>query len=276
MQPVRTGPPVPERRAPQPGEVADLLGFADQSNLFRACRRWFGMPPGNTAPSYPPRASRSTPGIALHTTCLAPCGNGPMNQPEDRPEQADCGLTWRNRFASLGPAFHTSLQPTPLPAPIGLPPARGWRELGLAADWLQSTAALHALSGNIPLKGSAPWPACTAATSSASGPGNGRWARHPARCGQKPRWGRWRFSSKAAVSPLFAHGDGRAVLRSSIREYLCSEAMHALGIPTTRPVHWVRPNPCAAKPWRRPPWSPRCAQLHPVRALPSISPHAGN
>ena len=28
------------------GEVADLLGFADQSNLFRACKRWFGLPPG--------------------------------------------------------------------------------------------------------------------------------------------------------------------------------------------------------------------------------------
>lgn len=27
-------------------EVADLLGFADQSNMFRACKRWFGMPPG--------------------------------------------------------------------------------------------------------------------------------------------------------------------------------------------------------------------------------------
>ncbi|KVK98261.1 AraC family transcriptional regulator [Burkholderia cepacia] len=27
-------------------EIADLLGFVDQSNLFRACRRWFGMPPG--------------------------------------------------------------------------------------------------------------------------------------------------------------------------------------------------------------------------------------
>lgn len=27
-------------------QVADLLGFVDQSNLFRACRRWFGMPPG--------------------------------------------------------------------------------------------------------------------------------------------------------------------------------------------------------------------------------------
>ena len=30
------------------------------------------------------------------------------------------------------------------------------------------------------------------------------------------------------------HGDGRAILRSSIREYLVSEAMHGLGIPTTR------------------------------------------
>ncbi|MFI8617183.1 AraC family transcriptional regulator [Acidovorax sp. NPDC077693] len=28
------------------GEISDLLGFADQSNLFRACKRWFGMPPG--------------------------------------------------------------------------------------------------------------------------------------------------------------------------------------------------------------------------------------
>jgi uncharacterized protein YdiU (UPF0061 family) len=34
-------------------------------------------------------------------------------------------------------------------------------------------------------------------------------------------------------------GDGRAVLRSSIREYLCSEAMHALGIPTTRALSLV-------------------------------------
>jgi AraC-like DNA-binding protein len=28
------------------GEVADLLGFVDQSNFFRACKRWFGLPPG--------------------------------------------------------------------------------------------------------------------------------------------------------------------------------------------------------------------------------------
>ena len=38
----------------------------------------------------------------------------------------------------------------------------------------------------------------------------------------------------AGKTPYSRMGDGRAVLRSSIREYLCSEAMHGLGIPTTR------------------------------------------
>ncbi|MBV8049521.1 MAG: YdiU family protein [Paludibacterium sp.] len=38
----------------------------------------------------------------------------------------------------------------------------------------------------------------------------------------------------AGRTPFSRMGDGRAVLRSSIREYLCSEAMHGLGIPTTR------------------------------------------
>jgi AraC-like DNA-binding protein len=28
------------------GEVAHLLGFGDASNFFRACKRWFGPPPG--------------------------------------------------------------------------------------------------------------------------------------------------------------------------------------------------------------------------------------
>ncbi|MDW5444440.1 AraC family transcriptional regulator [Polaromonas sp. SM01] len=28
------------------GQVADKLGFVDQSNFFRACKRWFGLPPG--------------------------------------------------------------------------------------------------------------------------------------------------------------------------------------------------------------------------------------
>jgi uncharacterized protein YdiU (UPF0061 family) len=36
------------------------------------------------------------------------------------------------------------------------------------------------------------------------------------------------------MTPFSRMGDGRAVLRSTIREYLCSEAMHALGIPSSR------------------------------------------
>lgn len=38
----------------------------------------------------------------------------------------------------------------------------------------------------------------------------------------------------AGLTPYSRMGDGRAVLRSSIREFLCSEAMYALGVPTTR------------------------------------------
>ncbi|MCO4784718.1 protein adenylyltransferase SelO [Marinomonas atlantica] len=38
----------------------------------------------------------------------------------------------------------------------------------------------------------------------------------------------------AGQTPFSRQGDGRAVLRSSIREYLASEAMYALGIPTSR------------------------------------------
>ena len=38
----------------------------------------------------------------------------------------------------------------------------------------------------------------------------------------------------AGQTPYSRAGDGRAVLRSTIREYLCSETMHGLGIPTSR------------------------------------------
>lgn len=45
----------------------------------------------------------------------------------------------------------------------------------------------------------------------------------------------WDLHLKGAGLTRFSRdGDGRAVLRSTIREYLCGEAMHGLGIPTTR------------------------------------------
>jgi uncharacterized protein YdiU (UPF0061 family) len=44
----------------------------------------------------------------------------------------------------------------------------------------------------------------------------------------------------AGPTPYSRRGDGRAVLRSSIREFLCSEAMHHLGVPTTRALSLIR------------------------------------
>jgi uncharacterized protein YdiU (UPF0061 family) len=43
----------------------------------------------------------------------------------------------------------------------------------------------------------------------------------------------------AGPTPYSRRGDGRAVLRSSLREFLCSEAMHYLGVPTTRALSLV-------------------------------------
>ena len=51
---------------------------------------------------------------------------------------------------------------------------------------------------------------------------------------------RWELQLKGAgPTPYSRRADGRAVLRSSVREFLCSEAMHYLGIPTTRALSLV-------------------------------------
>ncbi len=55
-----------------------------------------------------------------------------------------------------------------------------------------------------------------------------------------PAGGHWDLHLKGGGrTPYSRMGDGRAVLRSTIREYLCSEAMHHLGIPTTRALCMV-------------------------------------
>ncbi|NVO30350.1 protein adenylyltransferase SelO [Hymenobacter lapidiphilus] len=51
---------------------------------------------------------------------------------------------------------------------------------------------------------------------------------------------RWEIQLKGAgPTPYSRRADGRAVLRSSVREFLCSEAMHHLGVPTTRALSLV-------------------------------------
>jgi uncharacterized protein YdiU (UPF0061 family) len=50
----------------------------------------------------------------------------------------------------------------------------------------------------------------------------------------------WELQIKGSgLTPYSRDGDGRAVLRSTIREYLCSEAMHGLSIPTTRALSMI-------------------------------------
>jgi uncharacterized protein YdiU (UPF0061 family) len=52
---------------------------------------------------------------------------------------------------------------------------------------------------------------------------------------------RWELQLKGAGPTPYSRGaDGRAVLRSSVREFLCSEAMHHLGVPTTRSLSLVQ------------------------------------
>lgn len=149
------------------------------------------------------------------------------------PTEVASGLTWVNRYAALGPAFHTALPPQPLPAPYWVGQSRAVGELlGLSADWTRSDDWLQALSGNRTLAGSQ-----TLATVY-SGHQFGVWAGQlgdgrALLLGETDRGLEIQLKG-AGRTPYSRMGDGRAVLRSSIREFLCSEAMHGLGIPTTR------------------------------------------
>ncbi len=159
-----------------------------------------------------------------------------MNKPVDTDLNLDLRLTWRNSFAALGRDFGIALQPTPLPQPhwVGANPALA-RELGLDEAWLTSPAALEAFTGNLGIAGTQPL------ASVYSGHQFGVWAGQlgdgraillgEAQTAAGPQ----EFQLKGAgLTPFSRMGDGRAVLRSSIREFLCSEAMHGLGIATTR------------------------------------------
>jgi uncharacterized protein YdiU (UPF0061 family) len=146
------------------------------------------------------------------------------------------GLAWDNRFAALGADFFTELLPTALPAPYWVSRNEALaRELGLQAPWFESQEALALFTGNQVAEGARPL------ASVYSGHQFGQWAGQLGD-GRAILLGELQTAAGAqeiqlkgaGLTPYSRMGDGRAVLRSSIREYLCSEAMHALGIPTTR------------------------------------------
>jgi uncharacterized protein YdiU (UPF0061 family) len=146
------------------------------------------------------------------------------------------------RFAALGEPYVQQVAPTPLPTPrlLQFSAALG-AQLGLDAAWARSPAGLAVLAGN------APWPGYAPLAGVYSGHQFGHWA---GRLGDgrallvaelgSTRGERLELQLKGAGPTPYSRGaDGRAVLRSSIREYLCSEAMHALGVPTTRALALV-------------------------------------
>jgi len=156
-----------------------------------------------------------------------------MNLPAATLTAEDTGLNWTNGFQALGTAFFTKLRPTPLPNPywVGRSDAAA-QQLGLDLDWFESNDALEVFTGNQLLPGMAPL------STVYSGHQFGVWAGQLGD-GRAISLGETEGGLEvqlkgAGRTPYSRGGDGRAVLRSSIREFLCSEAMHGLGIPTTR------------------------------------------
>lgn len=144
---------------------------------------------------------------------------------------------WRDEL----PDFYTSLSPTPLDNARLI-----WRNAPLAQQLGCPTPCLRLKAG--PVSGAAKrcfracrrWRRYIAAISLALGRPAGRRTRDPARRAAAGGWPPLRLASeRRRPDSLFADGDGRAVLRSTIRESLASEAMHALGIPTTRATAMV-------------------------------------
>ncbi len=114
-------------------------------------------------------------------------------------------------------------------------------EVAELLDLENSPELVEVLAGNRVVAGMAPYAACYGGHQFgtwAGQLGDGRaitLAEVVGRGGE-----RWEVQLKGAgPTPFSRRGDGRAVLRSSMREVVCSEAMHHLGVPTTRALALV-------------------------------------
>lgn len=146
-----------------------------------------------------------------------------------------------NSFAELPHEFHTFLQPQPLTNPRLLHAnADAAALLGLDPAVLQTPEFLATFSGGRPLPGGRTLAAVY------SGHQFGVWAgqlgdgrAHLLGEVLSPTGPLELQLKGSGRTPYSRMGDGRAVLRSSVREYLASEAMAGLGIPTTRALALV-------------------------------------
>jgi uncharacterized protein YdiU (UPF0061 family) len=170
----------------------------------------------------------------LDTRVLPPAASP---DPTDGNPAVAAGISFDNAFARLPDVFYTRVAPTPLPDPYLVATSRAAAELiGLTPARLAEADLISALTGNRPLAGGDPLAAVYSGHQFGvyvPRLGDGRALLLGEAIGPDRR--RWEVQLKGAgKTPYSRMGDGRAVLRSSIREFLASEAMHGLGIPTTR------------------------------------------
>jgi uncharacterized protein YdiU (UPF0061 family) len=134
-------------------------------------------------------------------------------------------------------ALYSKVQPTPVSSPRLLAYAKEVAELlGVPDEDVRSEIFPLLFAGNTLVEGMQPYAA------NYGGHQFGNWAGQlgdgrAITLGElvNARSERYEIQLKGAGrTPYSRTADGRAVLRSSVREFLCSEAMHHLGIPTTR------------------------------------------
>ncbi|WP_282270093.1 YdiU family protein [Stenotrophomonas sp. PS02298] len=148
--------------------------------------------------------------------------------------------TGARRREVLGAAW-SAVMPTPVAAPRLLAhSAEVAGLLGFAPTTIASPEFAEVFGGNALFAGMQPWAA------NYGGHQFGHWAGQlgdgrAISLGELLAGGkRWELQLKGAGPTPYSRGaDGRAVLRSSLREFLCSEAMHHLGVPTTRALSLV-------------------------------------
>jgi uncharacterized protein YdiU (UPF0061 family) len=146
------------------------------------------------------------------------------------------------RVRQVHGACWSPVTPTPVAAPRLLAFSREMAEaLELSEADVAAPEFAQVFGGNALLEGMQPYAACY------GGHQFGNWAGQlgdgrAITLGEavNARGERWELQLKGAgPTPYSRTADGRAVLRSSIREFLCSEAMHHLGVPTTRALSLV-------------------------------------
>lgn len=149
---------------------------------------------------------------------------------------ASVGWNFDNSYAELPSVFYTKMEPTPVREPkLAVLNDRLAALLGLDTQRLRSEEGAAVFAGNAVPEGAAPLAQAYAGHQFGHFTmlGDGR----ALLLGEQitPTGERFDIQLKGSgPTPYSRRGDGRAALGPMLREYIISEAMHALGIPTTR------------------------------------------